>query len=89
MKFEQDLEKIGNLLIFETIVIVPLLLPILFGKRGIFTRSPLLWVSKTLLFSCHHVHLPCFIILTGLIIMHLQPVMYYYCCDLSLTDEVT
>ena len=29
-----------------TIVIVPLLLPALFGKRGIFTRSPLLWCSE-------------------------------------------
>ena len=34
-----------------TIVIVPLLLPTLFGKRGIFTRSPLLWVFET--FSFH------------------------------------
>ena len=41
-----------------TIVIVPLLLPTLFGKRGIFTRSPLLWVFETLSFLCYHVHLP-------------------------------
>ena len=34
-----------------TIVIVPLLLPTLFGKRGIFTSSPLLWVFET--FSFH------------------------------------
>ena len=53
-----------------TIVIVPLLLPTLFGKRGIFTRSPLLWVFETLSFLCYHVHLPCFIILTGSIFVY-------------------
>ena len=42
----------------------PLLLPTLSGKRGIFTRSPLPWVSETLSFLCYHVHLPCFIILS-------------------------
>ena len=29
-----------------------------FGKRGIFTRSPLMWVFKTLSFICYHVDLP-------------------------------
>ena len=29
-----------------------------FGKRGIFTRSPLLWVFETLSFICYHVDLP-------------------------------
>ena len=29
-----------------------------FGKRGIFTRSPLPWVFKTLSFFCYHVDLP-------------------------------
>ena len=29
-----------------------------FGKRGIFTRSPLLWVFETLSFLCYHVDLP-------------------------------
>ena len=48
-----------------TIVIVPLLLPYLFGKSGIFTRSPLPWVFETFLFHCYHVHLPCFILLNG------------------------
>ena len=43
---------------FMTIVIVPLLSPTLFDKMGIFTRSPLLWVLKTLSFLCYHVHLP-------------------------------
>ena len=47
-----------------TTVIVPLLLPTLFGKRGIFTRSPLLWVFQTFSFYCYRVYLPCFILLT-------------------------
>ena len=34
-----------------TIVIVPLLLPTLFGKRDIFTHSPLLWVFEAHSFS--------------------------------------
>ena len=50
---------------YVTIVIVPLLLPYLFGKSGIFTRSPLPWVFETFLFHCYHVHLPCFILLNG------------------------
>ena len=41
-----------------TIVNVPLLLPTLFGKRGIFTRSPLPWVFETFSFHCYHVCLP-------------------------------
>ena len=32
-------------------IIVPLLIPTLFGKMGIFTRCPLLWVFDP--FSCH------------------------------------
>ena len=44
-----------------TIVIVPLLLPTLFGKRGTFTHSPLPWVVETFSFHCYRVHLPCFI----------------------------
>ena len=43
--------------------IVRLLFPTLFGKRGIFTRSPLLWVFDPLSFHCYHVFLPCFILL--------------------------
>ena len=35
----------------------PFILPCL-GKRGIFTRSPLLWVFETLSFICYHVDLP-------------------------------
>ena len=46
------------------VTIVPLLFPTLYGKRGIFARSPLLWVFKTLSFHCYHVHLPCFSLLT-------------------------
>ena len=43
-----------------TIVIVLLPLPTLYGKRGIFTRSPLLYVFETLSLHCYHVHLPFF-----------------------------
>ena len=46
------------LLYVMSIVIVPLFLPTLFGKRGIFTLSHLLWVFKTLSFLCYHIQLP-------------------------------
>ena len=38
-----------------TFVIVPRLLPTLFGNRGIFTHSPLLWVFETFSFCCYHI----------------------------------
>ena len=41
-----------------TSVIVPLLLPTLFGKRGTFIRSPLLWVFETFSFHCYRVDFP-------------------------------
>ena len=41
-----------------TTAIVLLLLPTLFGKRGIFTRSPLPWVFETLSFSLLSCYLP-------------------------------
>ena len=37
------------------VTIVPLLFHTLFGKRGIFTRSPLPWVFCPLSFSYYHV----------------------------------
>ena len=40
------------------VTIVPLLFPTLFGKRVIFTCSPLLWVFVPLSFHCYHVCLP-------------------------------
>ena len=54
----QGLNPAGPLTCVVTIAIVLLLLPTLFGKRGIFTRSPLLWEFETLSFLCYHVHLP-------------------------------
>ena len=53
-----------------TIVIALLLLPTLFGKRGIFTRSPLLWVFETLSFLCYHAYLPYNHITVNLEIIH-------------------
>ena len=50
-----------------TIVIVPLLLPTLFGKRGTFTHSPLPWVVETFSFHCYRVYLPCFISLNSVL----------------------
>ena len=41
------------------VTIIPLLFPTLYGKRDIFTRSPLLWVFYALSFNCYHVHLRC------------------------------
>ena len=63
----------GSQMLFLIIVmtIIPLLVPTLYGKRGIFTRSPLLWVFYALSFHCYHVHLRCLILLTDLISVYL------------------
>ena len=61
-----------------TIVIVPLLLPTLFGKRGIFTSSPLLWVFKTLSFL-HSIYNITIIIGDGSFDQDQSQVLPYYC----------
>ena len=50
---DKDLGK--NLDYVIVMTIVSLLFPTLYGKRGIFTRSPLLWVCHPLSFCCYHV----------------------------------
>ena len=47
----------------------PLLFPTLYGKRGIFTCSPLLWVFDPFSFHCYCVCLPCFILLTHVLVV--------------------
>ena len=58
------------------VTIVPLLFPTLYGKRGIFTHSPLLWVFDPLSFHCYHVHLPCHILTTLLMSTYLGQLDY-------------
>ena len=59
-------------LIVVTIVIVPLILPTLFGKRGIFARYLLPWVFHPLSFCCYRVCLPRFVLLSCLISLYLK-----------------
>ena len=54
-------------MVVVTIVIVLLLLPTLFGKRGIYTSSPLLWVFENPLISFLSCVFILFFVLTCLI----------------------
>ena len=58
------------------VTIVPFLVPTLFGKRGIFTHSPLIVGTLSSLFHLISCCLSRFVLLTCLISAYLKPVKY-------------